>query len=59
VHAIAYAFNTLKADELFAIVRPAHQVSIRVLEKCGMQLFGTLDDVAGEAESLVYKMSRG
>lgn len=53
-YTILYAFSELKADKIFAIVRPKHSVSVRVLEKCGMKLYGTLNDVPGEAESLVY-----
>ncbi|MDB5200940.1 MAG: family N-acetyltransferase [Ferruginibacter sp.] len=53
-HSIDYGFTELKVDKIFAIVRPQHNVSVKVLEKAGMTLAGTLDDVPGEAESLVY-----
>jgi RimJ/RimL family protein N-acetyltransferase len=32
--------------------------SIKVLEKVGMQLVDTLDDVPGQAQSLVYRVGR-
>jgi RimJ/RimL family protein N-acetyltransferase len=52
--ALAYAFDDLKQPEVFAIVRPAHDASIRVLEKSGMQRLDVLDDVPGQAASLVF-----
>lgn len=52
--ALAYAFNELKAEQVFALVRPSHLASIGVLEKIGMQPFGELDDVPGQPQSLVY-----
>jgi [ribosomal protein S5]-alanine N-acetyltransferase len=51
---ISYGFNELQFDKIFAVVRPKHAVSIKVLEKCGMKLFGKLDDVPGQENSLVY-----
>ena len=53
-YTIVYGFSELQKDKIFAIVRPKHAVSIKVLEKCGMQLSGKLNDVPGEEESLVY-----
>jgi RimJ/RimL family protein N-acetyltransferase len=44
--------------EIYAVVRPLHYASIRVLEKVGMQRIGTLDDVPGQAASLVYRSTR-
>lgn len=52
--ALGYAFDDLKQTEVFAIVRPAHEASIRVLEKVGMQRADLLDDVPGHAPSLVF-----
>lgn len=52
--ALAFAFDDLHKPEVFAIVRPAHTASIRVLEKVGMQRVSELDDVPGQAMSLVY-----
>jgi RimJ/RimL family protein N-acetyltransferase len=48
----------MNRDKIFAIVRPAHAASIRVLEKCNMKLLETLNDVPNEEESLVYIIER-
>jgi ribosomal-protein-alanine N-acetyltransferase len=56
-YAIDYGFQELKVAEIFALVRPKHAASIKILEKCNMRLFGTLDDVPGEEQSLVYVIS--
>ena len=53
--ALALAFETLGLPEVFGLVRPDHAASIRVLEKLGMQRFGLLDDVPGQAPSLVLR----
>lgn len=53
--ALKLAFETLGLPEVFGLVRPDHAASIRVLEKIGMQPFGTLDDVPGKAPSLVLR----
>jgi RimJ/RimL family protein N-acetyltransferase len=53
--ALEYGFIELQVPEIYAVVRPAHQASIRVLEKVGMQRIDTLDDVPGQAPSLVYR----
>ncbi|KRP66685.1 GNAT family N-acetyltransferase [Pseudomonas orientalis] len=53
--ALALAFDTLGLPEVFGLVRPDHAASIRVLEKIGMQPFGLLDDVPGQAPSLVFR----
>ena len=57
-HTIIYAFLDIKATKIYAIVRPKHGASIKVLEKCNMKLFGTLDDVPGEDKSLVYSIEK-
>ena len=54
--ALALAFDTLSLPEVFGLVRPDHAASIRVLEKLGMQRFGLLDDVPGQAPSLVLRV---
>lgn len=54
--ALKLAFETLGLPEVFGLVRPDHAASIRVLEKIGMQPFGTLDDVPGKAHSLVLRV---
>ena len=58
LHTITYGFSDLKAEQIFAIVRPKHSASIKVLEKCDMKLFGTLDDVPGQENSLVYLIEK-
>jgi RimJ/RimL family protein N-acetyltransferase len=57
-YAIEFGLYELNKKEIFAIVRPTHIVSIKVLEKCNMKLFGELDDVPNEAHSLVYKIEK-
>lgn len=54
--AIKYGFDTLQKTEIFGLVRPTNKVSIKVLEKCGMTTYSTLDDVPNEAHSIVYKI---
>lgn len=54
LYAIEHGFSTLGFEKIFAVVRPHHAVSIKVLEKCGMKLNSTLDDVPGSPQSLVY-----
>ncbi|MBK5418082.1 GNAT family N-acetyltransferase [Pseudomonas sp. TH31] len=56
--ALEFAFTDLEAEQVYALVRPAHSASIGVLEKIGMQPFGELDDVTGQPQSLVYKAER-
>ncbi len=56
--ALDFAFGELQVAEVFAVVRPQHHASIRVLEKAGMQRIDTLDDVPGQAPSLVYRSAR-
>lgn len=53
-YTINYGFSKLQKDQIFAIVRPKHAASIKVLEKCNMKLLGKLDDVPNEENSLVY-----
>lgn len=53
-YAISYGFSELLIDKIFAIVRPKHAASIKVLEKCNMQLFGQLNDVPDQEDSLVF-----
>lgn len=55
---IDYGFNVLQQEKIFAIVRPKHMASIKVLEKCKMKLVGKLDDVTGEAHSLIYLIEK-
>jgi len=53
-----YAFGELDQPQVYGVVRPAHQASINVLEKIGMHRIGELDDVPGQASSLVYVANR-
>jgi len=55
-NAIAFGFNELNKNEIFAIVRPKHLASIRVLEKCKMKLVDKLNDVPNAEHSLIYKI---
>ncbi|NUY79373.1 GNAT family N-acetyltransferase [Flavobacterium sp. MAH-1] len=54
--AIAHGFSDLRLSEIYALVRPSHSVSIKILEKCGLTSFGTLDDAPGQHHSLVYRI---
>jgi len=56
--ALEYGFDELNVPQVFALVRPAHLASIRVLEKVGMQRLSVLEDVPGQAPSIVYSISR-
>jgi RimJ/RimL family protein N-acetyltransferase len=53
--ALYQAFVTLGLSEVYGFVRPANIASARVLEKIGMQRCGELDDVPGQAPSLLFK----
>lgn len=53
--ALAFGFDEHRFNQIFGLVRPQHAASIRVLEKIGMARFDTLDDVPGQAPSLVYR----
>lgn len=56
--ALNYAFNELKFSEVFAIVRPNNNPSIRVLEKVQMVEHDKLDDIPGQPESIVYVINK-
>jgi RimJ/RimL family protein N-acetyltransferase len=55
VASLEYGFGELGVEQIFAVVRPAHSASIRVLEKIGMQRIEPIDDVPGQPFSLVYR----
>ncbi|GEC79986.1 GNAT family N-acetyltransferase [Flavobacterium aquatile] len=55
---IAFGLHELNKPELFAIVRPQHYASIKVLEKSNMKLIGELNDVENAANSLVYSIKK-
>jgi RimJ/RimL family protein N-acetyltransferase len=56
--ALDHAFERLHLRQVFGLVRPDHRASIRVLEKVGMHPFGELNDVPGEAPSLVFSAEK-
>jgi RimJ/RimL family protein N-acetyltransferase len=56
--ALQHAFIEQHAPQVFALVRPQHAASIRVLEKVGMQRVATLDDVQGQPASLVFRVDQ-
>jgi RimJ/RimL family protein N-acetyltransferase len=56
--ALDYGFSDLQLPDIFAVVRPNHLASIRVLEKIGMQHIDSLDDVPGQPASQVYRAGR-
>jgi RimJ/RimL family protein N-acetyltransferase len=56
--ALAFGFVDLDQSQVYGVVRPAHHASINVLEKIGMQRVDQLDDVPGQAPSLVYRANR-
>lgn len=56
--ALQFGFVALDQPQVYGVVRPAHQASINVLEKIGMQRIGARDDVPGQAPSLVYVADR-
>lgn len=53
-HAIDHGFSDLGKTEIFAIVRPNHLASIKILEKCNMKLIDELNDVPKQKNSLIY-----
>lgn len=56
--ALQFGFVELDQPQVYGVVRPAHTASIKVLEKIGMQHIDELDDVPGQAPSLVYVATR-
>ncbi|UHO38172.1 GNAT family N-acetyltransferase [Chryseobacterium capnotolerans] len=56
--AIDFGLNEDNKEEVFAIVRPSNLASVKVLEKAGMIKIGTLNDVPGQPESLVYRIQK-
>ncbi|WBV55357.1 GNAT family N-acetyltransferase [Chryseobacterium daecheongense] len=55
---IDFGFNDLNEKEIFGVVRPNNIVSIKVLEKAGMEQTGKLNDVSDQPESLVYRIQK-
>jgi len=56
--ALAFGLGELGLGAIFALVRPDHGASIKVLEKAGLQRVDVLHDVPGQPPSLVFKASR-
>jgi len=56
--AIEFGFISISKEEIFGIVRPDNIASVKVLEKAGMMRMGTLNDVPGQPESLVYRIQK-
>ena len=56
--AIDFGFNDLNEKEIFGMVRPANVVSIKVLEKAGMEQTGQPNDVPDQPESLIYRIQK-
>ncbi|WP_228417814.1 GNAT family N-acetyltransferase [Chryseobacterium oranimense] len=56
--AVDFGFNHLDKEEIFGLVRPDNIASVKVLEKAGMTQIGTLNDVPGQPESLVYRIQK-
>lgn len=52
--ALDFAFTTLGARQVFAVVRPHNVPSIAVLERLGLRREGLLDDVPDQPSSLVF-----
>jgi RimJ/RimL family protein N-acetyltransferase len=57
--ALNFGFSNVQLGDVYAYVRPTHTASIRVLEKIGMQRCGEMDDVPGQAPSLMFKAVAG
>ncbi|WP_103070378.1 GNAT family N-acetyltransferase [Aquimarina sediminis] len=57
-YAVHHGLITLGKKEVFALVRPNHIASIKILEKSGMKLIGKLDDVPGAEKSLIYTIQQ-
>lgn len=57
--ALEEAFVRRELPCVLGLVRPANLPSRRALERLGLRAFDTLDDVPGEALSLLYRIDRG
>ena len=56
--ALIQAFETLRVEQVCAIVRPKNLVSRKVLERIGMCVVEELDEVPGEECSLIYRVTK-
>jgi [ribosomal protein S5]-alanine N-acetyltransferase len=55
---LRHAFETLAAPRVVSIVHPENEASIRVIERLGLGLDGTLWWPEGELELLRYALER-
>ncbi|WP_185288245.1 GNAT family N-acetyltransferase [Chryseobacterium lactis] len=58
MHTIQYGFEELGQNQIFAVVRPDNLASIKVLEKCGLELFDELNDIPNQKNSLIFKIQK-
>ncbi|MCV2369596.1 GNAT family N-acetyltransferase [Roseateles oligotrophus] len=56
--ALSQAFIGRCEPEVLALVRPANTISRRTLERAGLGVIDTTDDVPGQEPSLIYRISR-
>jgi len=56
--ALTFAFMQKQIPEVFGLTRPQNLPSRSILEKNGMKKCGTLNDVPGEPESVIYVITR-
>lgn len=56
--ALHYGFETLKLDEVSAVVRKNHIASQKVLTKCGLEFVREVHDVKDAPPSLLYTLTR-
>ncbi|HYD78865.1 MAG TPA: GNAT family N-acetyltransferase [Paucimonas sp.] len=56
--ALDFTFNTLEREPVWGLVRPSNLPSRKALERLGMVLARTVDDVAGQEPSLLYELDR-
>ena len=57
-NALELAFADLNEPEVLALVRPGNFPSRRTIERAGLTLFDTFDDVPGQEHSLIYRIRR-
>jgi len=56
--ALRYGFDTLKLDDVSAVVRKNHTASQKVLTKCGLEFVREVHDVKDAPPSLLYTLTR-
>lgn len=55
-YAVRYGFQQLGFASIYALVRPEHAASRRVLEKCGLQAVDVVHDIPDAAPSVIYRI---